>query len=80
MRLYVFIDDKGNHFLSEHGFLRFAQKKYNPDKNDRSIHLTNTSVAGKNAEILPFNTWEEKEKYLHSIRQVIAKTVERFHN
>lgn len=79
LRLYVFIDDKGDYFLSEHGFLRFAQKKYNPNKNDRSIHLTNTSVAGKNAEIIPFNTWDEKHKYLHSIHQVIGETVKRFY-
>lgn len=78
LRIYVFLTSKGDFFISEHGFLRLAQKKYDSKKTDISIHLTNTSIAKQNSEIIAFNTWKEKNKYLDNIKYVISDILNKY--
>jgi len=78
LRIYVFLHSNGNFFISEHGFLRLAQKKYDSKKTDISIHLTNTSIAKSNAEIIPFYSWSEKHKYIEKIKHVIGDIIHKY--
>ena len=78
LRIYVFLNSNGDFFISEHGFLRLAQKKYNSKKTDISIHLTNTSIAKNKAEIISFHSWDEKNKYLEKIKIVIEDVIQKF--
>ena len=78
LRIYVFLNSNGSFFISEHGFLRLAQKKYDSKKTDISIHLTNTSIAKNKAEIIPFYSWSEKNKYLEKIKMVIEDVIQKY--
>ena len=78
LRIYVFLNSNGDFFISEHGFLRLAQKKYDSKKTDISIHLTNTSIAKNKAEIIPFYSWKEKHKYLEKIKMVIEDVIQKY--
>ena len=78
LRIYVFLNSNGDFFISEHGFLRLAQKKYDSKKTDISIHLTNTSIAKDKAEIISFYSWNEKDKYLEKIKIVIEDIIRKY--
>lgn len=78
LRIYVSLNSNGSFFISEHGFLRLAQKKYDSKKTDISIHLTNTSIAKNNAEIIPFYSWKEKHKYFEKIKHIIENIIQKY--
>merc|ERR1712070_484774 len=80
LRIYVFLTSKGDFFISEHGFLRLASKKYDSKKTDISIHLTNTSITKEKAEIIAFSEWKEKNKYFEKFKKVIHDILDKYNN
>jgi len=78
IRLYIFLTSKGDFFISEHGFLRLASKKYDPKNTDIFIHLTNTSITKNKAEIIAFSEWKEKKIYFDRIKLVVNDIINKY--
>ena len=77
IRLYVFLSNTGEFFVSEHGMIRFAYKKYMDNNSDLKINLTNTSLDHKKAKISEFSTWKEKTKYMPDIKKMVEIVVKK---
>lgn len=77
IRLYVFLSNKGEFFVSEHGMIRFAYKKYKENTGDLKVNLTNTSLDHKKAKISEFSKWKYKNKYMPDIQKMVQTVVEK---
>lgn len=80
IRIYGFVDSNRNFYLSKNGFLRFANKNYDPLSNDISVHLTNTTLNKNKNSIMEFSDWEESEKYFPQMNACFKELMENFFN
>jgi hypothetical protein len=77
IRLYVFMSHNGKFYVSKHGMMRFAYRKYVSNSTNIKINLTNTSIDKKNAKISKFSEWKDRENYSSDIHKVVEDITKR---
>lgn len=75
LRIYVFMTNNGEFFVSKHGIMRLAYNKYESDTTSLKTHLTNTSLDSKNSKIKSFSKWSEHSKYFSKIEDIVKDLV-----